>query len=88
MGLIGTYTLQLYCDHAAASAEACTAWPGIFLGLTIGSAKAAARRGGWKLRPALSPSADTLGSPFNGACFCVDHAWDIPDIPKIAEEIA
>ncbi len=80
MGLIGTFTLHLYCDHAAASDQACTDWPGIYTGHTQGTSKSAARRDGWKFKRDRPPADDALGNAFDGAVFCANHAGDIPKI--------
>ena len=80
MGLIGSYTLDLYCDHPEAQSSVCADWPGQFVGPTKGTAKRAAKRKGWKFKPGHPVANETLGSPFAGACYCPVHAWDIPKI--------
>ncbi len=85
MGLIVTFTLDLYCDHPEAQLSVCTDRPGQFSGPTKGSARAAARRAGWKFKPSHPMASETLGSPFLGACYCPVHAWDIPKIERILE---
>ena len=83
MGLIGTYTLHLYCDHAAASDAACTDWPGIYTGHTKNFAKGTAKMDGWKFKRDRPPTDEALGSRFEGAVFCANHAGDIPKIKKV-----
>lgn len=80
MGLIGKYTLHLYCDHAAANGRACTEWPGEYIGHTKDTAKAQAKQKGWVFKPGYAPANETLGSPFAGACYCPTHSDDIPNI--------
>ena len=83
MGLVATYTLHLYCDHAAASREACFEWPGEYTGNTKGAAKARAKEKGWAFKPARQPADEALGNPFAGACYCPAHSDDIPRIKAI-----
>ena len=86
MGLIGAYTLHLYCDHPWASTLTCThPWPGEYTGNTHRAAKAAAKKAGWKFKRDRVPADDALGNHFDGACFCEKHADDIPPIEEILE---